>query len=51
MAYLAVEKEVHSRKEKLRKELFYGTFVTAPFVPVCPTCRQVVASSFAPFNN
>ena len=51
MAYLAAEKEVHGRKEKLRKELFYGTFVMAPFLPLCPTCRQVVASSFVPFMN
>ena len=51
VAYLAAEKEVHGRKEKLRKKLFYGTFVTAPFVPVCPTCRQVVVSSFVPFTN
>ena len=43
MVYLAAEKEVHGRKEKLPKKPYYGTFVTAPFVPLCPTCRQVVA--------
>lgn len=32
---MTAEKAAHGRKEKLRKELFYGNFVVAPFVPLC----------------
>ena len=42
---------MHACKERLRKKLFYGNFVAAPFVPLCPACRQVVDSSFVPFMN
>ena len=50
-AHVAAKQTVHARNEKLRRELFFGTFVAASFVPPCPTCRQDVASSFVPFTN
>ena len=50
-AFLAAKKAVHGGKERLRKKLYYGNFVAAPFVPLCPTCGQVVESSFVPFIN
>ena len=51
MACVAAEMVVHVRKEKLRKELCYETVVAPSFVPLCPTCRQVLASLFVPFVN
>ena len=50
-ACLAAKEAVHGGKERLRRKLHYGTFVAAPFVPVCPTCGQAVDSSFVPFIN
>ena len=51
MSYLAAKEAVHGGKERLRRKLHYGNFVAAPFVPVCPTCNQMVESSFVPFIN
>ena len=50
-AHGAAKEVVLDGKERLRKQLYYGNFVAAPFVPVCPTCNQAVDWSFVPFIN